>query len=404
MPRVVITVYEKYNSNCREKLLLFSAFILFFSLIVVGFLLCCTEMEYSNNQQLARGYISKNVVFFELYDPSRLRIGNTKLTNRGVEITAINDSEGNRYMDLRPQAAEDPNYVISNDMLSNGLTKIETLLSSGGNDYMASIHNGELRGVFYCGEVTVPPIVEGRFFFSDECLSHKKYAVIGKDFIEFSFLKEGKKYIEYCGETYEVLGITGITKESSLDHVLFVNLGSMSNEEQLHGRIYIDGNSSMEAIFNEMDKNALSIFGVHINRLPTPKVVVDSVTSDVYIKPYLKVLLLLVFAFQYLSIVLQLLRINKTRIAIMSVCGISYISGLIKVSGRIMVVSLLGILFGGITDAVLIICRYFNLPNSMLYRVILSFLLIDLISIAIFELVIGIGMRKINVEEVIRAI
>ena len=103
--------------------------------------------------------------------------------------------------------------------------------------------------------------VKGRFFTSDECLSREHLAVIGKAFQDLTFEMDNKTFIEYCGKKYEVLGVVGIADESSLDHLLFVNLGSMTPEEQIHGRLYVDGNTSMENIISEIDKNAIVLFG-----------------------------------------------------------------------------------------------------------------------------------------------
>ena len=43
---------------------------LFFAILVVGFVFACTDAEYNYNQQIARGFITKDAVFFDLDDLS----------------------------------------------------------------------------------------------------------------------------------------------------------------------------------------------------------------------------------------------------------------------------------------------------------------------------------------------
>lgn len=384
--------------------MLFSASFLFLSFISGGFIYYATDVEYNLNQQIARGYISQNAVFFELHDPSRLRTGNTTILSDGVSVSSDWDNKGFKYVDLRPQAAEDSNYVINNEKLTNGLTKLEIMLSSGGNDYIAAVHKGELRGIYFNGKTIIPPITKGRFFTSDECLSREHLAVIGKAFQDLTFEMDNKTFIEYCGKKYEVLGVVGIADESSLDHLLFVNLGSMTPEEQIHGRLYVDGNTSMENIISEIDKNAIVLFGVHIDRLPIPQLYVDSVTGGLYLKTYLKVLLFILFIFLYISVIIQFFKQNIKKIIVLNICGISFSRGIIFITGRVFLFSILGLFVGGLIDITLINISYFTLPFNILYTLVLRFWLIGLVLIVMLVLLEGIGIKRIDIKEAIRVI
>ena len=201
-----------------------------------------------------------------------------------------------------------------------------------------------------------------------------------------------------------MLGVVGIADESSLDHLLFVNLGSMTPEEQIHGRLYVDGNTSMENIISEIDKNAIVLFGVHIDRLPIPQQYVDSVTGGLYLKTYLKVLLFILFIFLYISVIIQFFKQNINKIIVLNICGISFSRGIIFITGRVFLFSILGLFVGGLIDITLINISYFTLPFNILYTLVLRFWLIGLVLIVMLVLLEGIGIKRIDIKEAIRVI
>ena len=106
---------------------------LFFAILVVGFVFACTDAEYNYNQQIARGFITKDAVFFDLDD----------LSYRTASIT-FSDEEDNYPVRLDPI---DESFVLKNKTLNDGRTAVETLLMSGSGNYLASLHSGLLRGV-----------------------------------------------------------------------------------------------------------------------------------------------------------------------------------------------------------------------------------------------------------------
>ena len=206
--------------------MLSSASFIFFALMTIGVIFCATDSEYNLNQTIARGYISRNVIFFEIHDPTRPRTNSAVKVNEEGEVENGVAYDGDAIIvDATVGKPEDPDFVLNNDIIDGGLTRMETLLSSGGDNYIAAIHQGELRGIFYKGNITIPPLVRGRYFTEKECLSRDNLAVIGSDFLESSFSKNGKEYVVYNEKEYEVIGVTGISNASSLDHLIMVNMG-----------------------------------------------------------------------------------------------------------------------------------------------------------------------------------
>ena len=385
--------------------MLTSASFIFFALMTIGVIFCATDSEYNLNQTIARGYISRNVIFFEIHDPTRPRTNSAVKVNEEGEVENGVAYDGDAIIvDATVGKPEDPDFVLNNDIIDGGLTRMETLLSSGGDNYIAAIHQGELRGIFYKGNITIPPLVRGRYFTEKECLSRDNLAVIGSDFLESSFSKNGKEYVVYNEKEYEVIGVTGISNASSLDHLIMVNMGSMNQEEQKTGRIYIDGDRSMKEDYHEMEELAPRLFDVRLDRLVTPKTLIDEASGGMYLKVYLKGIMAFLFVFIYLSVVVQVLKRQNLKIAVMGIYGLSFGRRFISISGSVLLSSLIGLILGLIVDIVLIKVKYFSLPYDLLYKYISIFFGTGLIMIGLMALITALGMRRVNIGEVIRAV
>ena len=179
----------KLNLFSEGRLMFFSAAFIFFALMTVGVIFSATDSEYNLNQTIARGYISKNAVFFQIRDKSKGRPNTEIIVNDDGEVEEnyeVDPATGTIIIDGTVAKPQDPHFVINNDIIDGGLTKIEKMLSSGGDNYLAAVHQGEFRGIFYKGKITKIPMVRGRFFTEEECLSRQKLAIIGKDFLEFT--------------------------------------------------------------------------------------------------------------------------------------------------------------------------------------------------------------------------
>ncbi len=385
--------------------MLTSASFIFFALMTIGVIFCATDSEYNLNQTIARGYISRNVIFFEIHDPTRPRTNSAVKVNEEGEVENGVAYDGDAIIvDATVGKPEDPDFVLNNDIIDGGLTRMETLLSSGGDNYIAAIHQGELRGIFYKGNITIPPLVRGRYFTEKECLSRDNLAVIGSDFLESSFSKNGKEYVVYNEKEYEVIGVTGISNASSLDHLIMVNMGSMNQEEQKTGRIYIDGDRSMKEDYHEMEELAPRLFDVRLDRLVTPKTLIDEASGGMYLKVYLKGIMAFLFVFIYLSVVVQVLKRQNLKIAVMGIYGLSFGRRFISISGSVLLSSLIGLILGLIVDIVLIKVKYFSLPYDLLYKYISIFFGTGLIMIGLMALITALGMRRVNIGEVIREV
>lgn len=81
-----------------------------------------------------------------------------------------------------------------------------------------------------------PPMLSGRFFSKSD---DRNKAVIGKELENYTKEINGKKYISFQGEDYEVSGIMGASFASSIDYLTLLNNPS-KNHEVDYTKIIID--------------------------------------------------------------------------------------------------------------------------------------------------------------------
>jgi len=332
----------------------FSAFVLFFFMSFLPFFFLGIDAEYNLNQQIDRGYISRNAIFFAPDLGSSTGSQAIFLEeNEGIEITASreqNEAE-NRSLGL-PE----------NEYCENRLTCIENILSSGGSDYFAAVHTGKGRYVYYDGKVMLPPILEGRFLSPEECLSREPMAVIGKNYESQIFIENGTEYIYLDGLKCEVIGIAGIAHDSTIDGLYFINLGSVPPDQQI-GRFFVDGTRNMSSVFGRMNQTSSELMRISMRRLDIPMTYTDAVTGNVYMKDYLKWIVASLLVFIYLSILSQALSAERLKIGTMKMVGISTGNVSMRVHWPLIAWGASGIVLTLVVGLVLLFTHYFYLPQ-----------------------------------------
>ena len=101
----------------------------------------------------------------------------------------------------------------------------------------------DLRGIFYKGNVEQPPIKQGRFFTSQECLSNQKIALVGSEYEPDIIIKDGKKYIDIGNVEFEVIGYLGHSEASRFDTMQMIPIRAAHEVYGQDGQYVIDGNS-----------------------------------------------------------------------------------------------------------------------------------------------------------------
>ena len=371
----------------------FSAFILFFFMSFLPFFFLGIDAEYNLNQQIDRGFISRNAVFFtfELNQDNRSQIIQGKTEE---EVQALIEAiESQDSLESQPVVLPDNQYG------ENGLTDIETILSSGGSDYFAAVHTGQGRYVYYSGKAMSPPLLEGRFFTSDECLSREPMAVIGKDFKNQIFIEDGTEYIYLDGLMCKVVGISGIAQDSTIDSIYFINLGAVSPDQQV-GRYYVDGDKDLTSVFENIQLVSSDQLQIPMRKLDLPMTFTDAVTGDVYLKTYLKAVVALLLIFIYLSILSQALSAERRKIGILKVVGISTRNVSMRVHWPLLAWGASGILLTFLAGGIFVWINYFALPQSEVIGILLTCGLLNSALLGIWMVLFDFFDRRTDLREV----
>ena len=380
-----------------RKLEFFIVSFLYFAIFVVGYVFLCTDAEYNYNQQIARGFISKEAVFFCFDDPSYRTAQHVQLV-----LDPNEEQQESIVIDSRPKEAIDPTFVLSNRFLDNGYTAVESLLTSGSADYLASVHSGVMRGVAYKGSIVLPPLLSGRFFSEEECLSDTPLAVIGKKREDLVINRDGKRYLWYLNKMYEVIGIIGLSAESPMDDVIIVNLGSLTPEEQLNGTYYIDCSRDNEAIYNEMLSCSESLFGCGLKRRDIPTAFIDVVSGGMYMKTYLKVLLIMLGCITFISILIQSTRQKMLKIAVMKIQGIKLEKVFANTIKGFLTAFISGMIIGVLCNIGLLYFGVFSLPVIWMIQYCVSLLIAAILISLIWILTVLIVEYRLDPKTVIQ--
>ena len=336
---------------------------LFFSFLVVGYVFICSDNEYKLNQQMARGYITSDAVFFDFDNPA-IRPYGSKASNYPEENN--NKVTTTKYYD--------PDFILQNKVLDDGMTSVEKLLTLSDADCFAALHKSTMRAVYYSGDISLPPVIDGRFLTEEECLSDKCYAVVGRNLEKDVYNENSKKYYDYLGRKYEVLGITGIAGKSALDSIVFINIGSLLPEEQLDGIYYIDCADNNETVYQSFANSARSLFGCDLKIRRTPIAFIDIVSGKIYMKDYLLVIMVGLMLFVYINTLIQYIERNRLKISIMKLCG-SRTGRILKETGRSYIIDcIIGMLIGFTILIILLCTGFFALEYSYGLSVILGLL------------------------------
>lgn len=385
---------KKKSVTLKQILVVF----LFFAVMVAGFVFSATDNEYNYNQQIARGFVSREAVFFDIDNPSY------REAYYGVFYFDVDDTIGELNIDTSPKEAIDKEFQLENKEEANGYTSIENVLLAGEGNYYSTMQKGILRGVLYRGAVTLPPVVKGRFFTEEECLENINLAVIGKNLSDSIIDEGGKQYIEYNGRLYKVIGFVGLSGESALDDLLFVNIGSLSLEEQVDGIYYVDSGSNNQILFNDFNNASNKYLGCGLKVRETPLAFIDVVSGGMYMKNYLKVLMVILGLFTYISVFIQTLREEHTKLAVMKLVGISMQKGMNKIVIKQVRLMTIGMIIGLFFNGLLIANGVFSLPPKWIIRTCYILVILEFFMMAFWALLVVCYTLQLNPKEVIQKI
>ncbi|GKX67749.1 ABC transporter permease [Inconstantimicrobium mannanitabidum] len=171
------------------------------------------------------------------------------------------DSDGDEKDDKSKMVSAKKAYI---DFLKNVRQKKDIIIKvSWGN--MGFVNKDNNVGLYFNGRYDCPyHILKGRFFTKEEMDSKDKKVVIGKDVLSQT-IKEGDKTYILCGQDkYEVIGVVGKEKISTLyDDIILCNLTNFAEAKESIANLEwkIDSNvydiSQLRNIISTYDSNHL---------------------------------------------------------------------------------------------------------------------------------------------------
>lgn len=353
-----------------------ACFLIFFCIPFITAFYSCTTKEYDLNQQIDRGFISRNAVFFSFQSTTSNLT--TPVGNDAVSTT-VNTDESGSIMDTI-QLAENETYFIASQQQTT-------------------------RAVYYQGKPELPPLLSGRFFTSEECLSNQKLAVIGKNQVEKTWQDTDSKktYIDLMDKTYEVIGIAGLSTASTIDELAFVNFGSLSSDQQKSGRFYLDGASGKtEEYYSQVvnKANRLGISGLH--GIDMPSTSTDIIAGGVFMANILQIVIFSFLVGASVCMLVLFLLSNRQRISVYLLNGYPYVFTATRIFSPCLISGLVGIAAAGLSLVILGKINFFALPPYTIYLATIVYSLLAVIVLILWTIPLVIMIRRFNVAESLR--
>ncbi|MFW5436300.1 ABC transporter permease [Paenibacillus apiarius] len=96
-----------------------------------------------------------------------------------------------------------------------------------------------IRAVYYNQDTYQPPIRSGRYFNKHDFYAGKRVAVVGAEIERDNIVdKQGKPYLTYQGEQFEIIGKMGASYPSFIDHMILLNLDAVDQQHHYDSSIY----------------------------------------------------------------------------------------------------------------------------------------------------------------------
>lgn len=112
--------------------------------------------------------------------------------------------------------------------------------------------NKDIRAIYLNGRFDQFPIIKGRFFQDGDFFKNKKIAVVGKNVTKLTVIN-GKKYYNYQGTNFEVIGIMSGDFSSKIDQLVYLNLDGITNKSStISGSYVLDSNSDAHKAYKKL--------------------------------------------------------------------------------------------------------------------------------------------------------
>ncbi|KOR25400.1 ABC transporter permease [Clostridium sp. L74] len=164
---------------------------------------------------------------------------------------------------------------IDND---NGFLTSKFILEKGERiNYLTGVYNYKNLNNIY-------PLLDGRYFTNKESISNEKIALVGSEILDLTYIKNGYKYIDIDGESFQVIGIIGRKTLSYWGIQIIVPVKSLPkkfyNSKNENIEIFYPNNMLKQHKYFDDLKNVLK--NQNIDEIRIEKVPQESVLNKVY--------------------------------------------------------------------------------------------------------------------------
>lgn len=327
----------------------------------------CLVNEYNYNLLIDRGFVSRNAIYF-------------------IFTSVLPDSE----------SADSESGNCLNDITS---------FSDDASFFLATM-NGIIRGVYYQGnEINLPEMQSGHFFTQEECVSEEKLAVVGKDYRDSLYKKPNSsdEYIQINGVEYRVLGVMGLDKTTTIDGLIFVNLGSSSEEEIVSNLMYIDSEKKDTAgLFQNLRETVQHDSKYALDTIEMENSATDVVFGGVLFSELLKYVIYFFLAFSFICVLNFVVRSDNFKISVLLLHGYSYSKILSLLSAPVILSGLCGIALGDILGTALFAGGFFAVPSSQIVGSFVLSSIFTLLCLMLFPVLQYIYIRRNNIPDCMR--
>lgn len=218
---------------------------------------------------------------------------------------------------------------------------IPKLTGEGYNNYAvyAPIEDSDkiVRGLYIKGETAIPPMLHGKYFDESTSWSDKPYVVLGREFEQDVYIKNGKQYYLYLNKSYEVLGIMGTKDDSRINHMILIDFNSAISIEGINKEYVLD--TKKESDIYSLGENLIVCFGspaeVHIGLFRgTKQTIIEKLLSSESIMNTMQVMLLICFLLNTIIVTLIWLRFRRQLIFAWNLCGYEKHTEYIEIAKR----------------------------------------------------------------------
>lgn len=353
-----------------SKTNLFMVFMICFCIpLSLMFYRCLTD-ESNHNLRIDRGFVSSNAVYFS-FEATQPAVGGL--------------SSGD--------------YFSADRSLQSAISVLDE------KPYLFVSQRKYVRSICYQKDMDLPPIQEGRFFSSEECWSENRLAVIGRTNMDRTWIREdtGKRMITLDYGDYEVVGVMGTGDVSTIDDLIFINIGSMEEADILTGIFYLDTVSiRADKLFQRFSSEISSVSALSVREIDMPLTASDVVSGGVFFSEVLKYAIYGFLLVTFLCLLVFFLVSNRGRMATCMLNGHSYFQSVLRVSVPVMIMGLAGIVLAIIFSVIMVRFSFFKLPEKMVYRSVAVSSLIGLYALMLFPIGQYAVIRRIDLAERLR--